>query len=122
MGVEFGVDLGEVDRAMTGLLNVGPVLADCEDALDVQYAAGQAAVHVITGSLRGSERATSTYTNGVWQGEVAFGGPSPGKPNDPVDYAVYEMAKGGPHDFRDPIIARSRMYRRALVRHLKRGR
>lgn len=76
-------------------------------------------VHVITGSLRASGRTSSDVTGGVWYGEITYGGPSSGYPNDPVDYADYERARGGEHDFlRNRHMAQSR-FQEAIVHALR---
>jgi hypothetical protein len=118
MSVRIHVDdreqAGEFDRLTT----MGPVLGELERLLAVQFTAAQGAVHVITGSLRASEEIDSDYAAGRWIGQISFGGPSPGFPNDPVVYAVYEAARGGQHDFTVPITARSRDYGTAMREHL----
>lgn len=63
-------------------------------------ATAKAETHVITGSLKNSGRAEiDTDNDKTWQGRIIFGGPSPGFPHDPVNYAGYERARGGEHDF-----------------------
>lgn len=75
------------------------VIAELELALHQAFEFTQSQVHVITGSLRGSGRPESDYVDSVWIGSVTYGGDSPGFPNDPVEYATYEMARGGDHNF-----------------------
>ena len=76
-----------------------------EGVLQAAFLETQAATHVITGSLKSSGRTSSDFTDEkVWEGEISYGGSlyravAPGPPNDPVDYAIYEMARGGAHDF-----------------------
>lgn len=76
-----------------------------EAVLQAAFLETQAATHIITGSLKASGRTSSDFTDEkVWEGEISYGGPqyrdvAPGPPNDPVDYAIYEMARGGDHDF-----------------------
>lgn len=78
-----------------------------EKVLRAAYLETQALTHILTGSLKASGRTQSNYTKrggGEWTGEIIYGGqlhrpPAPGPPNDPVDYAIYEMARGGAHDF-----------------------
>lgn len=56
-------------------------------------------VHVITDSLRQSGKLTvDEVVRGVLEGTIEYGGDSTG-PIDPVVYAIYEMARGGDHDF-----------------------
>ncbi len=66
--------------------------------LTAAYLDCEARAHVITGSLRASGRKDSDFDGHDWTGTITFGGPSTG-PNNPVDYAIYEMARGGSHDF-----------------------
>lgn len=49
-----------------------------------------------TGSLFNSGHTDTHFDGEVWIGEIIYGGES--APND-VDYAIYEMARGGIHDF-----------------------
>lgn len=62
------------------------------------FVGSQAIVHVETGSLKSSGREKSDRTRRRWTGEISYGGPSAG-PNNPVDYAIYEKARGDSHDF-----------------------
>lgn len=69
----------------------------------------QARTHIITGSLKASGKTDSDFDGDVWTGTITYGGalwktPAPGPPNDPVDYAIYEMARGGDHDFFGDLI------------------
>jgi len=103
MSVRFGVDDSEAMAEFDRLLHMGFATTAHERVLARQYALGQMVTHVITGSLRGSEDIDSEYRRGVWKGRISWGGPSPGNVNNPVDYAVYEAARGGNHDFRAPL-------------------
>lgn len=83
----------------------GPSLADglrFDSILQAVYAQTQLIVHVITHSLKSSGRVNSTNRNNKLDGEVRYGGPSPGSVYDPVKYAEYEQGKGGTHDFMEP--------------------
>jgi hypothetical protein len=103
-----GIDaeLDRLDRMpseeMSGLLNA---------VLTSAFFATQAQVHVITGSLKGSGNASSedSHSGGVeegqWTGTIQYGGPSPGFIHDPVNYAAYEQARHGSHDFMAPFYA-----------------
>lgn len=88
-------------------------------ALDVVLQLGfkqtQGVVHVETGSLKDSGKVDSSVSkfDKSWEGEISYGGPSTG-PNNPVDYAIYEKARGiggaggpsdlkGDHDFIAPL-------------------
>lgn len=95
-------------RSLDGIINaleaVGKptpsfgVTVGLEAALEAAFMETQAVVHVITGSLKLSGRTSSDYDGHTWTGEIIYGGPSSG-PNNPVDYAIYEMQRGGDHDF-----------------------
>lgn len=121
MSVRIRVDDTAQQRSFDRLTDMGAATHALEQVLARQYQAGQQAVHVITGSLRGSEDIDSDYAAGRWAGRISFGGESPGNVNDPVVYAVYEAARGGLHDFRTPIEALSGEYRTAVVEHLRRA-
>ncbi len=121
MSARFAVDDTALRAEFDRLLDMGAATAALEKILALQWAAGNAAVHVDTGSLRGSQEIDSDYAGGRWAGTVSFGGASPGFVNDPVVYAIYEKARGGHHDFRRPILAMSGQYRIAVRAHLERG-
>lgn len=71
-----------------------------ERVLTDGFEQSQVDAHVISGSLRGSGKTSSELSaDGEWTGTIEYGGDSPGFPNDPVVYAIYEMARGGDHDF-----------------------
>jgi hypothetical protein len=94
----------------------GPTLMDLEHfeiVLDLQFVATQEAVHVITGSLRSSGRASSNMSEGTWEGEITYGGPSTGIHN-PVDYAEYERERGNFHDFLAAVKIYEEYYVRAM--------
>lgn len=71
---------------------------ELELVLAAAFADTQARAHVITGSLKASGKTSSDFDGEDWKGEISYGGASAG-PNNPVDYAIYEMARGGDHDF-----------------------
>lgn len=119
MSVRFHVDIGEVEREFDRLTDMGAATMRLEQVLAAQFAGMQQATHVITGSLRGSEDIDSDYRAGRWVGQIVAGGPSPGFPNDPVVYAVYEAARGGAHDFRVPVENRAHGYGAAVRDHLR---
>lgn len=119
MTVRFTADDSQLQAEFDRLTDMGPAITRLEQVLSLQYQAGQVAVHVDTGSLRASEEIDSDYAGGRWAGQVSFGGPSPGFPNDPVVYAVYEAARGGAHDFTIPITRLSPRYRAAVRAHLR---
>lgn len=82
---------------------------ELELMLAAAFAETQAATHVITGSLKASGKTESDFDDDQWEGSISYGGvlwkaPAPGPANDPVDYAIYEMARGGDHDFFGPLV------------------
>ena len=74
------------------------VIGALESALAAAFAETQAATHVITASLKMSGKTSSDFDGKEWTGEITYGGASAGA-NNPVRYAIYEMARGGEHDF-----------------------
>lgn len=77
---------------------------ELEALLRAAFVETQAATHIITGSLKASGKTESDFDGDIWTGKIVYGGalwktPAPGPPNDPVDYAIFEMARGGEHDF-----------------------
>lgn len=111
-----GIDT-EVNR-----LADGPISADLlafEVVLEDQFRATQAAVHVITRSLKGSGRSEFKMDNNSWEGEITYGGPSPGFIHNPVDYAEYERERDGNHDFLAPVHGLSEGYIKAMNEFLR---
>lgn len=80
------------------------LISALEKELSSAYLDTQAAAHVLTGSLKASGRTSSDYHGNMWEGSITYGGPSTGV-NNPVTYAIYEMARGGEHDFLQPARA-----------------
>lgn len=72
-----------------------PVLGE---VLNMAFEDTQVKTHVITGSLKASGKMEASTQGNDWSGTITYGGASAG-PNNPVDYAIYEMARGGAHDF-----------------------
>lgn len=77
---------------------------ELEGLLNAAFADTQARVHILSGSLKASGKTASDFDGDTWTGSITYGGvlwktPVPGPPNDPVRYAIYEMARGGAHDF-----------------------
>lgn len=98
--VRIEADLKQFFRALDVLEGPGPeTLQALDAALMGAFVQTQMATHIITGSLKGSGRKSSEPSRQGWSGEISYGGPSPGFPNDPVDYAIYEMRRGQAHDF-----------------------
>lgn len=59
--------------------------------------------YVRTGSLRASGKLTSRRRDHGWASTIKYGGEASGFPHSPVDYAVFELARGGTHDFFEPL-------------------
>ena len=68
--------------------------------------------YVPTGSLANSGSTDRNFDGSTWTGEISYGGPS--APND-VDYALYEMARGGVHDFFAGLPAFDQQYLDAIL-------
>lgn len=118
MGATVRVNAQQVFRELDRLGNLGQVTLACEQVLARQFQATQTAVHIDTGSLKNSGAPESSNVAHRWEGRIVYGGPSEGFPNDPVDYAVYERARGGLHDFRAPATRDSGQYGRIVRNHL----
>jgi hypothetical protein len=106
----------EIDRLSEGLS-----LEDrmrFEAILVRQFQATQAAVHVITRSLKTSGKFNSEGDSNSWKGEITYGGRSKGIHN-PVDYAEYERERGGAHDFLRPAQAMEAAYEAAIREFLE---
>jgi hypothetical protein len=102
LGIRLDSDFGEVDRELDRLQRLpdARMVHLLNMVLDMAYVATQADVHVRTGSLKSSGKMSDNrdLETDSWEGELTYGGPSEG-PNNPVDYAIYEKARGGSHDF-----------------------
>jgi hypothetical protein len=100
MGLKIEIDLDEWYYALDVMEGPGIETVEALDAvLQTGLAFSQAQVHAETGSLRASGHAVSARIGEEWTGDIIFGGPAPGYPHNPVDYAIYEYERGGAHDF-----------------------
>lgn len=72
--------------------------AALDEVLGMAFEDTQAKTHVITGSLKASGKMEVSVDGDEWKGTITYGGAS-GGPINPVNYAIYEMARGGAHDF-----------------------
>lgn len=97
--VGFRLDVTQWIRLAQRMADVGEAVAELELVLNHAFDDTQEAVHVLTGSLRGSGKVQSNFNGNTWEGEIEYGGSAPGQVNDPVVYAEYERARGGAHDF-----------------------
>lgn len=120
MAIRIDIDISDVDDELARLQRVtARDLLPLEAVLAAQQAATQAAVHIITGSLKASGRAQSQADRHSWTGTITYGGPSPGSVNDPVDYAIYELRRRGGHDFIAPAVAMDGDYAEAILTYLR---
>lgn len=88
------------------------------------FAITQARTHVLTGSLKASGKTSTDFDGDEWTGEISYGGalwktPAPGPPNNPVDYAIFEMARGGEHDFLAPLVEFEGVVEQILLEYFK---
>lgn len=97
--IEDGEAQAELDRLIA--MPTPKMSALLNGQLASTFAQTNAFTHVETGSLKESEKIEKTAEPHEWEGQVRFGGPS--TPKD-VDYAIYERARGGSHDFLQPAI------------------
>lgn len=122
---ESGIQLDEIIKELQRL--GGPpgfkVVTGLEAALAAAFEDTQARTHIITGSLKASGVTESDFSNEhVWEGSITYGGalhgaPKPGPPNDPVTYAIFEMARGGDHDFFGHLPDFDHMFEEAIDKH-----
>lgn len=118
MGVRTHVDDHEAQQELARLGSLNRVAYHLESLLSRQFQASEAAVHVLTGSLKGSADLQSGFDEDTWTGRLSWGGAAPGEVNDPVVYAVYEKARGGLHDFREPAVKLGSGYHDIVAEHL----
>ncbi len=112
--------IDEFDREINRLAD-GPAIEymlQFEIVLHEQFRASQAAVHVITRSLKSSGRMNSNHSKSSWEGQITYGGPSTGIHN-PVDYAEFERERDGRHDFMEPVVAMEGEYEKAMMTWLR---
>lgn len=96
-------------------------LAALETLLKEAYTATQAATHIITASLKASGKTSSDFDGATWEASLTYGGAAPGAVNDPVDYAIYERARGGAHDFMAPAFALEPEFEAVINKHFTSG-
>lgn len=121
MSVRFDVDLSSAGRELDRLAR-GPaprIVLGLESVFLAAFQETQQIVHVITGSLRGSGKPETSFDGEAWEGTVFYGGASPGFPNDPVNYAIYELARGGSHNFFGPMYRTPDQIRQVIMEHLR---
>lgn len=112
--VKYRVDVRDVVRWLDRLEDTPsePTIAQFEAIAAAMFQTTQLFVHaegvspsgyVRTGSLRASGKLTSRRRDKGWAMNINYGGSSDGFPNDPVNYAIFELARGGTHDFFEPL-------------------
>jgi len=92
-------------------------IARLEKELASAFADTQAATHIITHSLKTSGKVSSDFDGNSWDADITYGGEAAGAINDPVDYAIYERARGGEHDFMAPAFAHEDAFGDILNKH-----
>lgn len=117
-------DFSEIDRELDRLTRLPSAHTKelLDDVLHAGFKATQAEVHVITGALKasGKEESSVNKVAEVWEGEITYGTPGDG---GPVDYAIYEKARGGgssgDHDFMRPLKALDPAFRAAMKKAMR---
>jgi hypothetical protein len=104
----------ELDRLERSPIRAAAYL---DNVLYKGFAETQAAVHVITGSLKTSGKISTGFDGDTWKGEISYGGASLGV-NNPVTYAIYEKARDGAHDFFTPLKALDSLFVKAILKAL----
>lgn len=116
------VDVGGADRELRRLEHGFDLedLAAFEAVLTAQFQATQQAVHVRTGKLKASGTISSRTSEHAWHGEISYSAIRPASRNSgPADYAPYEQARGGAHDFIAPAEALDGAYEGVVMRFLR---
>lgn len=131
--IHLSSDYTEMDRELDRIGNMPDFKTRLalDTVLQLGFKETQAAVHIETGSLKDSGKVDSSTDKleHKWEGEITYGGPSSG-PNNPVDYAIYEKARGvggaggpsdlkGDHDFISPLMLMGPMWVAAVKAGLK---
>lgn len=103
----------ELDRI--GAMPTVTMLAYLDTSLRTSFETTRAKVHVDTGKLKKSGKTKSRSTANQWVGQFSF----TAKNKKGVTYGIYEIARGGGHDFfRDLVLLKPRFIS-AIVRGLK---
>lgn len=91
--------------------------AELDTALMFGATQASALVHVDTGKLKASQKVSSRVTKNTWIGKFSFGDRAKG-----VDYAIYERARGGHHDFLSGVHLLKPVFVEAIKRALRKKR
>lgn len=114
-------DWSEIEREIERLssLAIMESHAELDNVIDFGASLVREAIHVESGTLKGSVKSSSSVRGAAnWHGEIVVGGASPG-PLAPVDYAWYEMRRGGDHDFFYPLPLLHERYVDAILNGLR---
>jgi hypothetical protein len=88
--IYFHTTIPETLRYIERITHIQPKTIDAlDDVLADMFDLSQALCPVRTGSLRNSGTTATEVEDDIWQGQMTYGGDSPGYPNDPVVYAGY---------------------------------
>lgn len=121
MGLQITADYSDLEKELKRMESEPSAgsIAGFEISLAHAFADVTSRVHVITGALRGSGKTASDASDTQWEGQMTWGGPSPGflpRPDDghrrhenhpaedelarnEVVYAWYEKRRGSAHDY-----------------------
>ncbi len=93
MSIRIEVDIHDAVEAVDRLMEQPSIktIFELESVLATTFSATELSVPVDTGSLRGSGKVSSEVTPLRWEGEITYGGTSPGFPHDPVLYAKFVL-------------------------------
>lgn len=91
------------------------MVAGLETVLEIGLQSTRAKVHIDTGALSQSGKSKSKTTTNQWSGAFSFGAPEKG-----VDYAIYEKARGGHHDFMNGVHVLRALFKAAILKGLRR--
>jgi hypothetical protein len=113
--MEIHSDYSEVEREISRLEKMPDprMVALLNTVLEFGFSETTSAVHIDTGSLKESGKSEHEKRNDEWEGSFTFGGPSTG-PNNPVDYAIYELARGDEHFFLSPAMTLGPLWETAI--------
>lgn len=103
----------ELDRI--GSMPTPSMVAGLDGVLETGFEATRALVHVDTGKLKASGVEKNSVGGASWSGQFSF--PAPNKKGTP--YGIYELARGGTHDFLRNVNVISKMLGLALVDGLR---
>lgn len=124
MGIRITSDFSDVYKELDRLSDLPGAKGKIQlrRIMETALMVTQLQVHVDTGSLQASASLKTDMEIGHrWIGVLRYGGESPGI-NNPVDYAIYEKARGGAHDFFSTIPSVNRLIRKTMKDLLRKSR